>query len=82
MGLLLGRRRQDPRAAVTPRVREVLGLMAERRSNSTRAEALVITERGLEKHLTGIVSKLNLPPAVEDHRRVFGVRRSCAPHSP
>ena len=54
-------------------MREVLGLMAEGRSNSATAEALVITERGLEKHLTGIVSKLNLPPAVEDHRRVFGV---------
>jgi DNA-binding NarL/FixJ family response regulator len=53
-----------PLAASPPREREVLGLMAEGRSNSATAEALVVTERVMEKHVTGIVSKLSLPPAV------------------
>jgi DNA-binding NarL/FixJ family response regulator len=74
VGLLLGRRRrEDPLAALTPREREVLGLMAEGRSNSAMAEALVVSERAVEKHVTAIFSKLNLPPAVEDHRRVLAV---------
>jgi DNA-binding CsgD family transcriptional regulator len=74
VGLLLGRRRrEDPLAALTPREGEVLGLMAEGRSNSAMADALVISERAVEKHVTAIISKLNLPPAVEDHRRVLAV---------
>jgi DNA-binding NarL/FixJ family response regulator len=74
VGLLLGRRRrEDPLAALTPREREVLGLMAEGRSNSAMAQALVVSERAVEKHVTAIFSKLNLPPAVEDHRRVLAV---------
>jgi DNA-binding NarL/FixJ family response regulator len=74
VGLLLGRRRrEDPLAALTPREREVLGLMAEGRSNSAMAQALVVSERAIEKHVTAIFSKLNLPPAVEDHRRVLAV---------
>jgi DNA-binding NarL/FixJ family response regulator len=74
VGMLLGRRRrEDPLAALTPREREVLGLMAEGRSNSAMAEALVVTERAVEKHVTAIFSKLDLPPAVEDHRRVLAV---------
>jgi hypothetical protein len=43
------------------------------RSNSATAEALVVTERISEKHVTGILSKLNLSPAVEGYPRVFGV---------
>ncbi len=74
VGLLLGRRRRDdPLAALTPREREVLGLMAEGRSNSGMAAALVVSERAVEKHVTAILSKLDLPPAVEDHRRVLAV---------
>jgi DNA-binding NarL/FixJ family response regulator len=74
VGLLLGRRRrEDPLAVLTPREREVLGLMAEGRSNSAMADALVVTERAVEKHVTAIFSKLNLPPAVEDHRRILAV---------
>ena len=74
VGLMLGRRRHDhPLAALTPREREVLGLMAEGRSNSALAEALVVSERAVEKHVTAILSKLNLAPAVEDHRRVLAV---------
>jgi DNA-binding NarL/FixJ family response regulator len=74
VGMLLGRRRrEDPLAALTPREREVLGLMAEGRSNSAMADALVVSERAVEKHVTAIFSKLGLPPAVEDHRRVLAV---------
>jgi DNA-binding NarL/FixJ family response regulator len=74
VALLLGRRRrQDPLAALTPREREVLGLMAEGRSNAAMADALIVTERAVEKHVTSILSKLDLPPAVEDHRRVLAV---------
>src|ERR671916_201628 len=57
----------------TPREREVLGLMAEGRSNAAIAEALVVTERAVEKHVTSIFSKLDLTPTVEDHRRVLAV---------
>ena len=76
VGLMLGRRRrEDPLAALTPREREVLGLMAEGRSNSAMAEALVVTDRAVEKHVTAILAKLDLPPAAEDHRRVLAVLR-------
>jgi DNA-binding NarL/FixJ family response regulator len=71
---LLGRRRRDdPLAALTPREREVLALMAEGRSNLGIAEALVVTERAVEKHVTSIFGKLGLPPASSDHRRVLAV---------
>ena len=74
VGLLLGRRRrEDPLEVLSPREREVLALMAEGRSNSAMAEALVVTERAIEKHVTAIFSKLDLPRAVEDHRRVLAV---------
>jgi DNA-binding NarL/FixJ family response regulator len=73
---LLGRRRRDdPLEALTPREREVLGLMAEGRSNSAIAEELVVTERAVEKHVTSIFGKLDLPPAAQDHRRVLAVLR-------
>ena len=71
---LVGRRRRDdPLADLTPREREVLELMAEGRSNQGIAEALVITERAVEKHVTSIFGKLRLPAAAEDHRRVRAV---------
>jgi DNA-binding NarL/FixJ family response regulator len=71
---LLGRRRRsDPLEGVTPREREVLGLMAEGRSNHAIAEQLVVTERAVEKHVTSIFGKLGLPPTQEDHRRVLAV---------
>ena len=71
---MLGRRRvEDPLAELSPREREVLGLMAEGRSNHAIAEALVISERAVEKHVTGIFTKLSLLPAAEDHRRVLAV---------
>ncbi len=71
---LLGRqRRDDPLAPLSPREREVLGLMAEGRSNAGIAEQLVVTERAVEKHVTSIFTKLGLAPAPEDHRRVLAV---------
>jgi DNA-binding NarL/FixJ family response regulator len=74
VGRLLGRRRrEDPLAVLTPREREVLALMAEGRSNAAMAQALVVTDRAVEKHVTAIFSKLDLPRAVEDHRRVLAV---------
>ncbi len=73
---LVGRaRRDDPLEHVTPREREVLELMAEGRSNHAIADQLVVTERAVEKHVTSIFGKLNLPPAPEDHRRVLAVLR-------
>jgi DNA-binding NarL/FixJ family response regulator len=74
VGRLLGRKRhEDPLDVLTPREREVLGQMAEGRSNRGIAEALVVSERAVEKHVTSIFTKLDLPPASEDHRRVLAV---------
>ncbi|HKB20821.1 MAG TPA: response regulator transcription factor [Gaiellaceae bacterium] len=71
---LVGRRRgDDPIETLTPREREVLELMAEGRSNQAIAQRLVVTERAVEKHVTSIFGKLDLPAAAEDHRRVLAV---------
>ncbi len=67
--------RRDPLARLTPRETEVLGLMAEGRSNTAIAAALVVGEGAVEKHVSSIFSKLDLPPAAEDHRRVLAVLR-------
>lgn len=73
---MLGRRRDDdPLEQLTPREREVLGLMAEGRSNAAIAAELVVTERAVEKHVTGIFAKLELGASSEDHRRVLAVLR-------
>ncbi|MDQ6818187.1 MAG: response regulator transcription factor [Actinomycetota bacterium] len=71
---LLGRRRrEDPLDQLSAREREVLALMAEGRSNQAIADQLVITERGVEKHVTSILQKLGLPAAPDTHRRVLAV---------
>ena len=71
---MLGRRRADePLQELTPREHDVLGLMAEGRSNQAIADALVISGRAVEKHVASIFTKLHLPPAPEDHRRVLAV---------
>lgn len=70
---LLVRRRPDPLDRLTPREAEVLRLMAEGRSNAGIAAALVVTASAVEKHVNNIMSKLDLPAADTDHRRVLAV---------
>ncbi|MEU3446867.1 response regulator transcription factor [Streptomyces thermolilacinus] len=71
---LLGRsRRQDVLTGLTPREREVLGLMAEGRTNSAIARQLVVSDGAVEKHVSNIFLKLGLSPSEGDHRRVLAV---------
>jgi DNA-binding NarL/FixJ family response regulator len=60
-------------ARLTPRELEVLGLMAEGRSNLAIASGLVVTERAVAKHINNILAKLDLPPSEDDNRRVRAV---------
>jgi DNA-binding NarL/FixJ family response regulator len=62
-----------PLEALSPREREVLSLMAEGRTNSAIAGALVVTPGAVEKHISNIFGKLDLPTAEDDHRRVLAV---------
>jgi DNA-binding NarL/FixJ family response regulator len=68
-------RRTDGLGALTPRERDVLGLIAEGRSNGAIAGILVISERAVEKHVGNIFAKLGLAPSDADHRRVLAVLR-------
>jgi len=71
---LFARQRADgPLERLTPRETEVLGLMAEGRSNSAIASQLVLTIGAVEKHVANIFMKLRLPPSDTDHRRVLAV---------
>jgi DNA-binding NarL/FixJ family response regulator len=72
---LVGRRRQghDALDDLSAREREVLALMAEGRSNRAIAERLFITDRTVEKHVKGILTKLRIPASTDDHRRVLAV---------
>ncbi len=71
---LLGRRRSDdPLDRLTSRERQVLDLMAQGRSNGAIARELVVTERAIEKHVTSIFGKLDLPATEDSHRRVLAV---------
>ncbi len=60
-------------AALSPREREVLELMAEGRTNAAIARAMVVTPGAVEKHISSIFSKLDLPVTDDDHRRVLAV---------
>jgi DNA-binding NarL/FixJ family response regulator len=71
--LLAGNSRAEPLGRLTPREQEVLGLMAEGRSNAAIAQRLVVTERAVAKHTSNILAKLDLPPSDDDNRRVLAV---------
>ncbi len=71
--LLTRRSREEPLRRLTPREREVLGLMAEGRSNAAIAGRLFVTEKAVAKHTNNIFSKLGLPPSEDDNRRVLAV---------
>jgi len=71
--LLARRRRHDPLDRITPREHEVLGLMAEGRSNAAIAARLFVTEKAVAKHTSNIFAKLDLPMHGDDHRRVLAV---------
>ena len=64
---------KDALTRLTSREREVLELMAEGRSNTAIADSLVVTPGAIEKHITNIFSKLELPACDDDHRRVLAV---------
>jgi DNA-binding NarL/FixJ family response regulator len=70
---LLQGARCGPLDQLTPREREVLALLAAGRSNLGVAEALVVTEDAVEKHVRSILRKLDIPVAPADHRRVLAV---------
>ncbi|MFI5782399.1 LuxR C-terminal-related transcriptional regulator [Nocardia sp. NPDC051570] len=70
---LFARRRRGPLDALTPRERQILDLMAQGRTNRAICQRLEISEGGVEKHVSSIFAKLNLPPSDSDHRRVLAV---------
>jgi DNA-binding NarL/FixJ family response regulator len=71
---LLGRHaREEPVARLSAREREVLGLMAEGRSNIAIAQRLFVSEKAVSKHTAGIFGKLGLAPSDDDNRRVLAV---------
>jgi DNA-binding NarL/FixJ family response regulator len=72
---LLLRRDSDPLQRLTQRERDVLALMAEGRSNAAIAQALVVSDSAVAKHINNIFAKLDLPAADGDHRRVLAVLR-------
>jgi DNA-binding NarL/FixJ family response regulator len=71
--ILARRSRATPLAALTPREREVLALMAEGRTNVAIARSLVVTTKAVSKYIARIFAKLDLPPSDDDHRRVLAV---------
>jgi DNA-binding NarL/FixJ family response regulator len=73
MELVAARRAGDPLDALSPREREVLALMAEGQSNTGIARQLWVTEGTVEKHVHGILMKLQLPETDDVHRRVLAV---------
>ncbi|MFD7023676.1 LuxR C-terminal-related transcriptional regulator [Promicromonospora sukumoe] len=72
---IIARRPGSDLDVLTRREREVLALMAEGRSNAAIADRLVVGLAAVEKHVTNILTKLGLPPAADDHRRVLAVLR-------
>jgi DNA-binding NarL/FixJ family response regulator len=72
-GLLNASRHASALSALTAREHDVLALMAEGRSNSAIADRIFVSERAVEKHISNIFAKLDLPPSDSDHRRVLAV---------
>ncbi|MGH3201281.1 MAG: LuxR C-terminal-related transcriptional regulator, partial [Streptosporangiaceae bacterium] len=72
-GLLNASRHASTLGTLTAREQGVLALMAEGRSNSAIADRIFVSERAVEKHISNIFTKLNLPPSYSDHRRVLAV---------
>lgn len=72
-GLLTHRRRRDPLAELSAREREVLEQMAQGRTNAAIAKQLYVSHGAVEKHISSIFTKLDLPPSGDDHRRVLAV---------
>ena len=70
---IMARSHDEPLERLTPREREVLGLMAEGRSNTSIATALHVTEKAVAKHINSIFTKLDLPVDMEANRRVRAV---------
>ena len=75
VALMVGKRGDGPVAQLSPREREAMELMAEGLSNKAIAGELVVTERAVERHITSIFSKLDLPATGLQHRRVLAVLR-------
>ncbi len=73
--LLGASRRRDSIWVLTGRERDVLSLMAEGRTNTAIADSLCVSEGAVEKHVTNIFAKLDLPVSQSDHRRVLAVLR-------
>ena len=71
--LVAARRVNDPLDVLTPREREVLSLMAEGRSNAGIGHQIWVSEGTVEKHVSSILMKLDLPATADDHRRVLAV---------
>jgi DNA-binding NarL/FixJ family response regulator len=84
VGALLGADSSDALSEITPREREVLGLMAEGLTNNGIARRLVLTDRTVESHVRNVLMKLDLPYGDDGHRRVLAVlaylRSSLAPY--
>jgi DNA-binding NarL/FixJ family response regulator len=70
---IMARQREQPVERLTPREREVLALMAEGRSNAAIAAAMFVSEKAVAKHTNSIFTKLDLPIAIDDNRRVLAV---------
>jgi DNA-binding NarL/FixJ family response regulator len=70
---MVGRKQDDPLDELTPREREVLELMAQGLSNKGICEKLFLSERAVERHITGVLSKLGIPATGHEHRRVLAV---------
>jgi DNA-binding NarL/FixJ family response regulator len=73
VGRMLGRRDTGPLKQLSPRERDVLGAMAEGKSNQGIADEFVVSIAAVEKHVTNIFQKLGLPPTSIGHRRVLAV---------